>query len=58
MPIHTYAGFVRMTALCKTFVPKEIHEALEPIKVFIKKIDYICLFTNFFFKKLSTMMKL
>eukprot|EP01112_Ceratiomyxa_fruticulosa_P001734 TRINITY_DN118_c0_g3_i1.p1 TRINITY_DN118_c0_g3~~TRINITY_DN118_c0_g3_i1.p1 ORF type:complete len:590 (-),score=124.48 TRINITY_DN118_c0_g3_i1:117-1886(-) len=32
MPIHTYAGFVRMTTLSKTHVPTEISEALEPIK--------------------------
>eukprot|EP01119_Soliformovum_irregulare_P011238 TRINITY_DN27_c0_g1_i1.p1 TRINITY_DN27_c0_g1~~TRINITY_DN27_c0_g1_i1.p1 ORF type:complete len:583 (+),score=209.04 TRINITY_DN27_c0_g1_i1:93-1841(+) len=30
MPIHGYAGFARMTY--KTFVPKEIQDALEPIK--------------------------
>jgi methylenetetrahydrofolate reductase (NADPH) len=32
MPIQSYAGFRRMTGLCKTFVPKAIDEALEPIK--------------------------
>lgn len=32
MPIHGYQGFVRMTTLCKTFVPKQIMEELEPIK--------------------------
>lgn len=32
MPIHTYAGFDRMTKLCKTFVPQYILDALEPIK--------------------------
>lgn len=32
MPIHTYGGFKRMTTLCKTFVPKYIEEALEPVK--------------------------
>lgn len=32
MPIHGFAGFERMTTLCKTFVPKDIREALEPIK--------------------------
>jgi len=32
MPIQTYAGFKRMTALCKTHVPSPITEALEPIQ--------------------------
>jgi methylenetetrahydrofolate reductase (NADPH) len=32
MPIHTYAGFDRMTTLCKTHVPQKIKDALEPIK--------------------------
>lgn len=32
MPIQTYAGFKRMTTLCKTFVPEEINKALEPLK--------------------------
>jgi methylenetetrahydrofolate reductase (NADPH) len=32
MPILTYAGFERMTGFCKTYVPKEISDALEPIK--------------------------
>ncbi len=32
MPIHTYAGFQRMTTLCKTKVPDHIRRALEPIK--------------------------
>jgi len=32
MPIQNYNGFVRMTSFCKTFVPKEITDALEPIK--------------------------
>merc|ERR1719420_1385386 len=32
MPIHNYAGFKRMTGFCKTYVPKEIMEALEPIQ--------------------------
>lgn len=32
MPIHGYAGFERMTTLCKTFVPEAIQKALEPIK--------------------------
>lgn len=32
MPIQSYSGFIRMTEFCKTLVPKEIHEALEPIK--------------------------
>merc|ERR1712078_343174 len=32
MPIQSYAGFRRMTGLCKTFVPKHIDEALELIK--------------------------
>jgi len=33
MPIHTYAGWKRMTTLCKTLVPKQIEEDLEAIKV-------------------------
>jgi len=32
MPIHGFAGFNRMTTLCKTIIPKEISDALEPIK--------------------------
>eukprot|EP01098_Paradermamoeba_levis_P011692 TRINITY_DN5030_c0_g1_i1.p1 TRINITY_DN5030_c0_g1~~TRINITY_DN5030_c0_g1_i1.p1 ORF type:complete len:589 (+),score=188.41 TRINITY_DN5030_c0_g1_i1:71-1837(+) len=32
MPIHTFAGFKRMTTLCKTKVPQSISDALEPIK--------------------------
>jgi methylenetetrahydrofolate reductase (NADPH) len=32
MPIQTYAGFQRMTTLCKTKVPEFIKQALEPIK--------------------------
>lgn len=32
MPIHTHGGFVRMTQLCKTFVPPYIMEELEPHK--------------------------
>merc|ERR1719421_520657 len=32
MPIQNYAGFKRMTGFCKTFIPKEITEALEPIQ--------------------------
>merc|ERR1719174_720830 len=32
MPIQSYAGFRRMTGLCKTFIPKPIDEALELIK--------------------------
>lgn len=32
MPIQTYAGFQRMTTLCKTKVPDFIRQALEPIK--------------------------
>lgn len=32
MPIHTYAGFSRMTSLSKTFVPPHILQTLEPIK--------------------------
>merc|ERR1719247_2437457 len=32
MPIQNYAGFRRMTGLCKTFIPKAIDEALELIK--------------------------
>ena len=36
MPIQSYGGFRRMTSLCKTLVPKEIDEALEPIKVGVR----------------------
>jgi len=32
MPIQNYRGFKRMTGFCKTFVPQEILDALEPIK--------------------------
>jgi methylenetetrahydrofolate reductase (NADPH) len=32
MPIQSYAGFRRMTGLCKTFIPKAIDEALEKVK--------------------------
>mmetsp|Transcript_43923 Transcript_43923/g.108175 ORF Transcript_43923/g.108175 Transcript_43923/m.108175 type:complete len:590 (+) Transcript_43923:56-1825(+) len=32
MPIQSYNGFKRMTGFCKTKVPDEITEALEPIK--------------------------
>ena len=32
MPLQTYNGFKRMTGFCKTFVPQEITDALEPIK--------------------------
>jgi len=32
MPIHGYAGFERMTTLCKTAVPAHVRAALEPIK--------------------------
>eukprot|EP01087_Luapelamoeba_hula_P018139 TRINITY_DN580_c0_g1_i1.p1 TRINITY_DN580_c0_g1~~TRINITY_DN580_c0_g1_i1.p1 ORF type:complete len:584 (-),score=100.59 TRINITY_DN580_c0_g1_i1:78-1829(-) len=32
MPLQTYAGFRRMTQLCKTHVPEFINEALEPIQ--------------------------
>src|SRR3989338_4711576 len=32
MPIQSYAGFMRMTSLCKTFVPQRIYDALEPIQ--------------------------
>merc|ERR1719487_1385063 len=32
MPIQSYAGFRRMTGLCKTFIPKAIDEALELVK--------------------------
>jgi 5,10-methylenetetrahydrofolate reductase len=35
MPIQSYGGFIRMTTLCKTYVPSFIMEDLEPIKVFI-----------------------
>jgi hypothetical protein len=33
MPIQDYNGFKRMTGFCKTYVPKEILDELEPIKV-------------------------
>ncbi|KAJ3175092.1 hypothetical protein HDU87_006489 [Geranomyces variabilis] len=32
MPIQNFGGFKRMTSLCKTYVPQEIYNALEPIK--------------------------
>merc|ERR1719313_2893363 len=32
MPIQSYPGFRRMTTLCKTFIPKQIDEALELVK--------------------------
>lgn len=32
MPIQSYSGFKRMTTLCKTWVPSEISDALEPLK--------------------------
>lgn len=32
MPIQNYAGFKRMVTLCKTQVPQEIYDALEPIQ--------------------------
>jgi len=32
MPIMTYGGFKRMTGFCKTYVPQEILDTLEPIK--------------------------
>lgn len=32
MPIQNYSGFKRMTGFCKTAVPKEIEDAIEPIK--------------------------
>merc|ERR1719197_1937778 len=32
MPIQSYAGFRRMTGLCKTFIPKSIDEAIELVK--------------------------
>ncbi|KAK4745114.1 hypothetical protein SAY87_011426 [Trapa incisa] len=32
MPINNYKGFLRMTGFCKTKIPPEIMDALEPIK--------------------------
>merc|ERR1719428_2156823 len=32
MPIQSFGGFNRMTSLCKTKVPPEIHARLEPVK--------------------------
>merc|ERR1719335_658986 len=32
MPIQSYAGFRRMTGLCKTYIPKAIDEAIELVK--------------------------
>jgi methylenetetrahydrofolate reductase (NADPH) len=32
MPIQSYVGFMRMTQLCRTKVPQEIYDALEPIQ--------------------------
>jgi hypothetical protein len=33
MPIQDYRGFKKMTGFCKTHVPKDVLEALEPIRV-------------------------
>merc|ERR1719482_1478845 len=38
MPIQSYAGFNKMTALCKTKVPAHIPEALEPVKDDAEKV--------------------
>lgn len=32
MPINNYKGFMRMTGFCKTKIPQEVTDALEPIK--------------------------
>ncbi|KNA12569.1 hypothetical protein SOVF_124730 [Spinacia oleracea] len=32
MPINNYKGFIRMTGFCKTKIPQEVTDALEPIK--------------------------
>merc|ERR1719387_1020623 len=32
MPIQGFGGFTRMTTLCKTKIPPEVHAALEPVK--------------------------
>merc|ERR1719498_1548994 len=41
MPIQSYAGFKKMTTLCKTKVPQKIHDALEPVKDDEQKVkDY------------------
>jgi len=32
MPIQNYAGFKRMTGFCKTFIPQEILDKLEPLQ--------------------------
>ena len=32
MPIQSYGGFMRMTGFCKTKVPQDILDKLEPIK--------------------------
>ena len=32
MPIMTYGGFKRMTAFCKTYVPRHVADVLEAIK--------------------------
>merc|ERR1711937_631516 len=38
MPIQSYAGFNKMTSLCKTKVPAHIPEALEPVKDDAEKV--------------------
>merc|ERR1719326_2047999 len=41
MPIQSYAGFKKMTTLCKTKVPQKIHDSMEPIKDDEQKVkDY------------------
>lgn len=33
MPIQTFQGFSRITHMCRTFIPDEVIQRLEPIKV-------------------------
>lgn len=42
MPIQDYNGFKRMTGFCKTYVPKEILDELEPIKVGLVPVLLCC----------------
>lgn len=32
MPVMTYAGFIRMTTFCKTYIPQEIRDKIEELK--------------------------
>ena len=52
MPIMTYGGFKRMTAFCKTRVPKHVQDTVEAIKdndeavkVGVHLCDAVCLYS-------------